>query len=252
MCGVRCTPNLAAYCNNGLNLTSRGGGTIFKLLYKLIFKCLITYFSVLYHGERFQIKGTFSKVHRQQKLSLYFPLSFLAKLQIVVTGQFCKPVTLLANSVHYLLQLTYRPRVALFDVGRLLYYNLYPFGILFQYVIFACAIPLNCDAKVQRYLQPTKHFAKNLCIFNLLQQIRLFLPKFIHILSTKTGKCAICKANIFVCGCNTCVHYIITNNNAIFVQLLQSIFNHHYKLRDLSFRVRVSFAVCRMLLPIYG
>ena len=27
---------------------------------------------------------------------------FLAKLQIVVTGQFCKPVTLLANSVHYL------------------------------------------------------------------------------------------------------------------------------------------------------
>ena len=71
--------------------------------YKLIFKCLITYFSVLYHGERFQIKGTFSKVHRQQKLSLYFPLSFLAKLQIVVTGQFCKPVTLLANSVHYLL-----------------------------------------------------------------------------------------------------------------------------------------------------
>ena len=103
MCGVRCTPNLAAYCNNGLNLTSRGGGVIFKLLRKLIFKCLITYFSVLYHGERFQIKGTFSKVHRQQKLSLYFPLSFLAKLQIVVTGQFCKPVTLLANSVHYLL-----------------------------------------------------------------------------------------------------------------------------------------------------
>ena len=108
MCGVRCTPNLAAYCNNGLHLTSKGRGVIFKLLHKLILTCLITYFSVLYHGERFQIKGTFSKVHRQQKLSLYFPLSFLAKLQIVITGQFCKPVTLLANSVHYLLQLTYR------------------------------------------------------------------------------------------------------------------------------------------------
>ena len=27
---------------------------------------------------------------------------FLAKLQIVTTGQICKPVTLLANSVHYL------------------------------------------------------------------------------------------------------------------------------------------------------
>ena len=37
MCGVRCTPNLAAYCNNGLNLTSRGGGVIFKLLHKLWF-----------------------------------------------------------------------------------------------------------------------------------------------------------------------------------------------------------------------
>ena len=96
MCGVRCTPNLAAYCNNGLNLTYRGIGVIFKLLHKLILKCLITYFSVLYHGEHFQIKGTFSKVHRQQKLSLYFPLSFLAKLQIVVTGQFCKPDVLLA------------------------------------------------------------------------------------------------------------------------------------------------------------
>ena len=198
MCGVRCTPNLAAYCNNGLNLTSRGGGTIFKLLYKLIFKCLITYFSVLYHGERFQIKGTFSKVHRQQKLSLYFPLSFLAKLQVSCYGITCKlPTCFQLCSTYYLLQLTYRPRVALFDVGRLLYYNLYPFGILFQYVNFACAIPLNCVAKVQRYLQPTKHFAKNLCIFNLLQQISMFLPKFIHILSTKLAKCAIYKANFF-------------------------------------------------------
>ena len=87
MCGVRCTPNLAAYCNNGLHLTSRGRGAIFKLLHKLIFKCLITYFSVLYHGEHFQIKGTFSKVHRQQKLSLYFSSFVLAKLQVIATGQ---------------------------------------------------------------------------------------------------------------------------------------------------------------------
>ena len=109
MCGVRCTPNLAAYCNNGLNLTSRGGGVIFKLLHKLIFKCLITYFSVLYHGERFQIKGTFSKVHRQQKLSLYFPLSFLAKLQVSCYGITCKlPTCFQLCSTYYLLQLTYR------------------------------------------------------------------------------------------------------------------------------------------------
>ena len=49
MCGVRCTPNLAAYCNNGLHLTFRGEGVIFKLLHKLILKCCITYFNVLYH-----------------------------------------------------------------------------------------------------------------------------------------------------------------------------------------------------------
>ena len=190
MCGVRCTPNLAAYCNNGLNLTSRGGGVIFKLLHKLCFS--------------------------------FF--RFLAKLQVSCYGITCKlPTCFQLCSMYYLLQLTYRPRVALFDVGRLLYYNLYPFGILFQYVNFACAIPLNCDAKVQRYLQPTKHFAKNLCIFNLLQQIRLFLPKFIHILSTKSIKCAIYKAKIFAFRLITYVHYIITNNNATFVQLLQCV-----------------------------
>lgn len=76
---------------------------------------------------------------------------------------------------------------------------------------------LNCDAKVQTYLLSTKHFAEKVCIFNLLQQIRLFLPKFIHILSTKTGKCAIYKANFFACGLITYVPYIITNINAIFV-----------------------------------
>ena len=56
---------------------------------------------------------------------------------------------------------------------------------------------LNCDAKVQTYLQTCKHFPEKVCIFNLLQQIRLFLPKFIHILSTKSTKCAIYKAKFF-------------------------------------------------------
>ena len=76
---------------------------------------------------------------------------------------------------------------------------------------------LNCDAKVQTYLLSTKQKAKNLCLFNVLQQIKLFLPKFIHILSTKLTKCAIYKAKMFAFSCNTRVHYIITNNNAIFV-----------------------------------
>ena len=64
-------------------------------------------------------------------------------------------------------------------------------------VAVPCASFLNCDAKVQTYLQTCKHFPEKVCIFNLLQQIRLFLPKFIHILSTKTAKCAICKAKFF-------------------------------------------------------
>ena len=75
---------------------------------------------------------------------------------------------------------------------------------------------LNCAAKVQTYLQTCKHFPKNLCLFNVLQQIRLFLPKFIHILSTKLTKCAIYKANFFAFRLITYVPYIITNNNAIF------------------------------------
>ena len=151
------------------------------------------------------------------------------------------------------------------------YYLLFSLCLLLPFV-------LNCDAKVQTYLQPTKHFTKNLCIFNLLQQISMFLPKFIHILSTKTGKCAIYKANIFAFGCNTRVHYIITNNNAAFAAvrivllqlicavLMQCAFQnyHHYKTDYLCqittttnyviylCRVRVSFVACRMLLPIYG
>ena len=75
---------------------------------------------------------------------------------------------------------------------------------------------LNCDAKVQGYLQPTKHFAKKVCIFNLLQQIKLICAVFIHILSTKLAKCAIYKANIFAFAeyphTNAHVHYIKTNN----------------------------------------
>ena len=76
---------------------------------------------------------------------------------------------------------------------------------------------LNCVAKVQTYLETTKQKTKNLCLFNVLQQISMVLPKFIHILSTKLAKCAIYKANFFVFRLITYVHYIITNNNAIFV-----------------------------------
>ena len=78
-------------------------------------------------------------------------------------------------------------------------------------------LPRNGTAKVQTYLETTKQKTKKVCLFNVLQQITLILPKFIHILSTKTGKCAIYKANFFVCGLITYVPYIITNNNTIFV-----------------------------------
>ena len=65
-------------------------------------------------------------------------------------------------------------------------------------------------------MQPTKHFAKKVCIFNLLQQISIVLPKFIHILSTKLAKCAIYKTNFFAFAeyphTNAHVHYIKTNN----------------------------------------
>ena len=57
---------------------------------------------------------------------------------------------------------------------------------------------LISGAKVQTYLETTKQKTKNLCLFNVLQQISMFLPKFIHILSTKLAKCAIYKAKIFV------------------------------------------------------
>ena len=75
---------------------------------------------------------------------------------------------------------------------------------------------LNCDAKVLQIFETCKHFPKNIYLFNVLQQIRLFLPKFIHILSTNLAKCAIYKANFFAFRLITYVPYIITNNNAIF------------------------------------
>ena len=79
-----------------------------------------------------------------------------------------------------------------------------------------CDSFLNCDAKVQTYLETTKQKTKNICLFNVLQQISMFLPKFIHILSTKTGKCAIYKAKFFAFAeyphTNAHVHYIKTNN----------------------------------------
>ena len=78
-------------------------------------------------------------------------------------------------------------------------------------------LPRNGTAKVQRYLLSTKQKTKKVWFINNLQQIRLFLPKFIHILSTKLTKCAIYKANFFAFRLITYVHYIITNNNATFV-----------------------------------
>ena len=86
---VRCTLHAqpVSLLTYGLHLTSKGRGVIFKLLHKLIFKCLITYFSVLYHGERFQIKGTFSKVHRQQKIKPVFSsFHFWQNYKLFVTG----------------------------------------------------------------------------------------------------------------------------------------------------------------------
>ena len=84
------------------------------------------------------------------------------------------------------------------------------------FIVFIITFVLNCVAKVQTYSETTKQKTKNLCLFNVLQQIRLFLPKFIHILSTKSTKCAIYKANFFAFRLITYVPYIITNNNAIF------------------------------------
>ena len=80
---------------------------------------------------------------------------------------------------------------------------------------------LNCAAKVVQIFETCKHFPEKVFIFNLLQQIKLICAVFIHILSTKTGKCAICKVNLFAFRLQY-AHtrtrtYIKTNINAIFV-----------------------------------
>ena len=148
--------------------------------------------------------------------------------------------------------------------------------MLVVFIVFIITFVLNCDAKVQTYLQTCKHFPEKVCIFNLLQQIRLFLPKFIHILSTKSTKCAIYKANFFAFnGISTHERartYIKTNINAIFVVCLRVClqrvvvgysvgyiiaklpplqrynvtpdFHHLRKCMIYLCRVRVSFAVC--------
>ena len=56
---------------------------------------------------------------------------------------------------------------------------------------------LNCDAKVQTYLETTKQKTKKVWFINNLQQIKLICAVFIQILSTKTAKCAMYKANLF-------------------------------------------------------
>ena len=77
-------------------------------------------------------------------------------------------------------------------------------------------LPRNGTAKVQTYLETTKQKTKKVCFINNLQQIKLICAVFIQILSTKLAKCAIYKANFFAFRLITYVHYIITNNNAIF------------------------------------
>ena len=88
--------------------------------------------------------------------------------------------------------------------------------LLVVFIVFIITFVLNCVAKVQAYLQTCKHFPEKVCIFNLLQQIKLICAVFIHILSTKTGKCAIYKAKFFAFAeyphTNAHVHYIKTNN----------------------------------------
>ena len=82
---------------------------------------------------------------------------------------------------------TYRPSFFYMRTGT---YNVLTVAV-------PCASFLNCDAKVQTYLLPTKQKTKNLCLFNVLQQIKLICAVFIQILSTKLGKCAIYKAKMF-------------------------------------------------------
>ena len=79
MCGVRCTPNLAAYCNNGLNLTSRGGGVIFKLLHKLWFFLISFLFQCLTHTEKALIVPLFAAPRKRARTGFYY-LCFIYQL----------------------------------------------------------------------------------------------------------------------------------------------------------------------------
>ena len=100
MCGVRCTHNLAAYCNNGLHLTFRGEGVIFMLLHKF----------------------------------LSFLISLLPKLQLTLQRDNLQaPDYLLAIQI-VLFTIANLPAlyIAFFGVGRLLSYYFDPFGILYQ------------------------------------------------------------------------------------------------------------------------
>ena len=140
-------------------------GDCFISTSKLIFKCLITYFNVLYHGEHFQIK--LRRIFKSPSPTKIKPIFYLAKLQVSCYGLTCNSRR--AFSLQHVLftysLLTEPAPLALFDVDRLLYYKPAPFSILFQYVNFACAIPLNCDAKVIQITLPSKRFAKKSLYF---------------------------------------------------------------------------------------
>ena len=90
----------------------------------------------------------------------------LAKLQVIYNGITCNSRR--AFSLQHVLftysLLTEPAPLALFDVNRLLYYKPAPFSILFQYVNFACAIPLNCVAKVVQIFGTCKHFNEKMSI----------------------------------------------------------------------------------------
>ena len=75
----------------------------------------------------------------------------------------------------------------------------------------------------------------------------MILPKFIHILSTKSAKCAIYKANFFAFRLITYVHYIITNNNAIFAVCLRVLCYVSYAVADMWMMIyALSLPVCRV------
>ena len=188
MCGVRCTPNLAAYYNNGLHLTSKGGGVIFKLLHKLWFFLISFLFQCLTHTEKALIVPLFAAPRKRARTGFYY-LCFIYQLFTYHVkrwrGLFGARCGLL--SPWYVSSTTHRLSFFYMRTGT---YNVLTVAV-------PCASFLNCVAKVQTYLETTKQKTKKVCFINNLQQIKLICAVFIQILSTKTGKCAICKANIF-------------------------------------------------------